>query len=119
MAGRKVEGNHKIVESQEERTPAEELIAQQNNTSEEYEFGEDEESPEEAIPKGDEESVKEETLPDSKENTMKAAADVKRVILTGAASYYGCGKRFFKNVAETVDEEAYGKLLSTGFFIGE
>ena len=34
MAGRKVEGNHKIVESQEERTPAEELIAQQNNTSE-------------------------------------------------------------------------------------
>ena len=50
---------------------------------------------------------------------MKAAADVKRVILTGAASYYGCGKRFFKNVAETVDEEAYGKLLSTGFFIGE
>lgn len=118
MAGRKVEGNHKIVESQEERTPAEELIAQQNNTSEEYGFGEDEESPEEATQKGDEESVKEETLPDSKENTMKAA-DVKRVILTGAASYYGCGKRFLKNVAETVDEEAYGKLLSTGFFIGE
>lgn len=119
MAGRKVENNHKIVESAAEISPAESLIAQQGDPSEEYDFGEAEETKEGENVPDEAPTEKKETLGVLLSDEIVAVASERKVILVGAASYYGCGKRFLKNVAETVDEESYGKLLSTGFFIGE
>lgn len=118
MAGRKVENNHKIVESQEEKTPAEELITQQSDLSEEYEFGGDESDPEETLPDNKEESIKSEAPGNLEEKANQAVVRERKVILTGAASYYGCGQRFLKNIEAPVSEDTYRRLLSTGLFVG-
>lgn len=121
MAGRKVENNHKVVESPEEKTPAEELIAQQGDVSEEYEFGEDEKDSEAELPAtGDKTGTPgDEAEPDEEPKAeVKAVAHERKVILVGAASYYGCGQRFLKNTETPVSEDTYRLLLSTGLFVG-
>lgn len=121
MAGRKVENNHKIVGPQEEKTPAEELIAQQGDVSEEYEFGEDEKDSEAKLPAaGDEAGTpgNEATPNEEPKEEVKAVAHERKVILVGAASYYGCGQRFLKNTEVPVSEDTYRRLLSTGLFVG-
>ena len=117
MAGRKIENNHKVVEPQEEKTPAEELIAQQGDVSEEYEFGGDEKDSEAKLP--DTAPPDDQAAPDEEpKEEAKAVARERKVILVGAASYYGCGQRFFKNIEAPVSEDTYRLLLSTGLFVG-
>lgn len=116
MARRKVENDHRVVEPQEGMSPAEQLIAQQSDVSEEYEFGEDESPDKDTEEK--EESPSEDTEPENGIPERRAVVRERVVVLVGAASYYGCGRRFFKNTEALVDEETYLKLLSTGFFVG-
>lgn len=128
MTRRKVENDHRVVEPQEGMSPAEQLIAQQSDVSEEYEFGEDEspdkdteereESPSEDTEPKKEESPSEDTEPENGMPERRVVVRERVVVLVGAASYYGCGRRFFKNTEALVDEETYLKLLSTGFFVG-
>lgn len=119
--GRKVEENHKVVAEAE--SPAADLIQQQ----EEFTFEEEPAAaPESKEPAYQEEPVTEpapETEPE-KEEEEKQEEQPKKIlaeywlILTGAASYTGCGMRFFKNQpVQIVDETTYKKLLTTGLFV--
>lgn len=121
--GRKVEENHKVVAEAE--SPAADLIQQQ----EEFTFEEEPAAaPESKEPAHQEERVTEpapaqEPEPE-KEEEEKQKEQPKKIlaeywlILTGAASYTGCGMRFFKNQpAQVTDETTFKKLLTTGLFV--
>lgn len=123
--GRKVEENHKVVAEAE--SPAADLIQQQ----EEFTFEEESAAaPESKEPAHQEERVTEpapalapEPEPE-KEEEEKQEEQPKKIlaeywlILTGAASYTGCGMRFFKNQpAQVTDETTFKKLLTTGLFV--
>lgn len=123
--GRKVEENHKVVAEAE--SPAADLIQQQ----EEFTFEEEPAAaPESKEPAHQEERVTEpapapapEPEPE-KEEEEKQEEQPKKIpaeywlILTGAASYTGCGMRFFKNQpAQVTDETTFKKLLTTGLFV--
>lgn len=121
--GRKVEENHKVVAEAE--SPAADLIQQQ----EEFTFEEEPAAaPESKEPAHQEEPVTEpapapEPEPE-KEEEEKQEEQPKKIlaeywlILTGAASYTGCGMRFFKNQpVQIADETTYKKLLTTGLFV--
>lgn len=125
--GRKVEDNHKVVAENE--SPATDLIQQQEEFTFEEEEPVEKESKEPVQPS--EPEVKEasepevedsqeiepkEKEPEEKEPEMKKSENY--LILTGAASYTGCGMRFFKNQPTLVtDDTACKKLLSTGLFV--
>lgn len=127
--GRKVEENHKVVAEAE--SPAADLIQQQ----EEFTFEEEPAAaPESKEPAHQEEPVTElvpvpEPAPvpepgPKQEEEEKQEKQPKKIlaeywlILTGAASYTGCGMRFFKNQpVQIADETTYKKLLTTGLFV--
>jgi len=126
--GRKVEDNHMVVAENE--SPATDLIQQQ----EEFTFEEEPVvEPESKEPVQQEEPVTEpasasEPEPEKKEEEKKEEQIQEEqpkkkqaeywLILTGAASYTGCGMRFFKNQPTLVtDDTACKKLLSTGLFV--
>lgn len=104
--GRKVAENHRILE-QDSQGVAEELI-QQQNMSEDFVFGENEEKIQQK---------------ESTNNDIVEQKEVKQefqgiVILTGAASYPDSGIRYFKNKpVEVSDQRVYEQLLKTGLFI--
>lgn len=113
---KKVAENHKIVETAEEKSPAEELIEQQNGATAEFEFGDDEEDPEETP-----ESPAEEKPEKPAKTQVEPPAPKEKecfVILTGAASYSGCGMHFLKGQPTRVCKEAFDKLISTKLFAG-
>lgn len=121
--GRKVEENHKVVAEAE--SPAADLIQQQ----EEFTFEEEPAvAPESKEPAHQEEPVTEPApVPEpepKQEEEEKQEEQPKKIlaeywlILTGAASYTGCGMRFFKNQpVQIADETTYKKLLTTGLFV--
>jgi len=124
--GRKVEDNHKVVVENE--SPATDLIQQQEEFTFEEEPAAEPESKEPvqqeepvtepasaSEPEKKEEEKKEEQI--QEEQPKKKQAEY-WLILTGAASYTGCGMRFFKNQPTLVtDDTACKKLLSTGLFV--
>lgn len=120
---KKVAENHKIVETAEEKSPAEELIEQQNGATAEFEFGDDEEDPEETPePPTEAPEPSSEEKPAKAEETQGQVAVTKEkecfVILTGAASYSGCGMHFLKGQPTRVCKEVFDKLISTKLFAG-
>lgn len=111
---KKIEKGHKVIPEGTESNPAEDLISEQNDISAEYEFGEDEsEQPEEPGQDAEEDKQKQ----TEKKEPKKPAKGSFCVKLVGAASYAGCGMRFYKGESTEVCEEVYKKLLSTKLFV--
>lgn len=129
--GRKVTENHTIAE-QEKDNVAEELIKQQNAT-EEFVMGAEPEDTQKQEEEKTADSVSELVSdqlelfePLEEENKTKGKADPEQeeetfsgtVVLTGAATYFDSGTRYFKNKPVSItDKEAYEHLVKTGLFI--
>lgn len=110
---KKVEKGHKVVPDGAESNPAEDLISEQSDASAEYELGEDESEKTEEPAKEVREDTPKQPAP---EEPKKAVGGSCNVMLTGAASYTGCGMRFYKGKSEEVSEKVCKKLLSTKLF---
>ena len=115
--GKKIVENHKIIPEEKDKNIVEELIQQQNITSE-FSFVEGEEALEEAEEKKPQEAI--ETRQEAEENKseVKEEAFVRIIVLTDAASYLDYGIRYLKNQSvEITDRKAYERLMKTGLFV--
>lgn len=122
--GKKVIENHRVVSEQEMVT--EELLQQQNSKGE-FLFGTEEETVTQedmkTVPTS-KESIKEDTKTAStskireETTTLEKETFMKTVLLTGAASYFDQGVRYFKNKpVNLTNQKAYEQLMKTGLFV--
>ncbi len=119
--GKKIVENHKIVPEQKNKNIVEELIQQQNTTSE-FSFVESEEAeekkPQETFEPKQETEIKEEAFEPKQETEIKEEAFVRIIVLTDAASYLDYGIRYLKNESvQITDCKAYERLMKTGLFV--